>query len=638
MKEIFTRNTGLYHILPCYTHLSPLLAGLRVAEVGCGTGEGAAWLSGGVCSSVLGLESDEGNLRKARELSGSTALNCTFTRLDLTTSGSLEQTLSSFKPDAIIALNPNPQILNPENIERLSACCGEHGMLVLQVPNPYRHRLPIGECTVFRDFKVSVFQVLQELQTRFSNIRIVGQRPLLGFMFSDEHQWELAAQHNVTLNTDLLRGQLQEPFGFLLLCSRLPLELVAEQDQVVGLSFDEFAQSLAMLCRQSAEQSVASSMAAQEPQSTVPQNNTTPWCSSGAAARTMAPQGGAICLDKDEYFAQTPAKAEQVLDHTITSGGRLVDQTETISRAETRTDSGIKTSPETTSTNSDHPDAAAPGPSPWSPECQIHLLEQETNRLRTEVAIRDSLLLLWESTTSTQKRAAREENPTHVPEDVSTERIRLKLENRALHSALFNTANSLREHQQTLRETVVTLRERSSDLAIYKQKLNAQQTTIEETQARLQEALARNEQLELAIQELEAERDRHISSSEHKDSQEQETPLCVVDLPQASTSTGDNTTTVAIPLVLQQFDELRQAATTSMARIKALEEWLVQAAGNLEKTREKLVSSPARATTRTKKASAADSPGTTAQGEPEPSPSPRRTNRRPAATTKEKTE
>jgi chromosome segregation ATPase len=185
-----------------YQFLEELLEGRRVLELGCGSGEGAQYLSRRA-GEVLAVDTSANQLERCRALPGRPNLN--YRKVD---PSRLQEADGSFGVVLVPELNRwiNRGSVVPEILRLL----GPQGVAVFAVPSgdlPAPGGITLGELKEF-------------LGQGFSHARIYGQIPFSGYTLAD---FEPGGDASPLLDCSLV-AEDEPPVGYLALCSREPLE------------------------------------------------------------------------------------------------------------------------------------------------------------------------------------------------------------------------------------------------------------------------------------------------------------------------------------------------------------------------------------------------------------------------------
>jgi hypothetical protein len=154
--------------LAVYGYLAPLVSGKRVLEIGCGEGVGAARLAELGAESVVGADTDQAALARARsELSAS---NLGFAGLDRRSLGPAAPFDLIVVPEAAALLRPG-SALNPTAARGL---LGAQGRLVVMVSNADR---PGSAADGARGY----YEVVEALEALFPKVRMFGVTPFAAY-------------------------------------------------------------------------------------------------------------------------------------------------------------------------------------------------------------------------------------------------------------------------------------------------------------------------------------------------------------------------------------------------------------------------------------------------------------------------
>ncbi|MBM4321358.1 MAG: methyltransferase domain-containing protein, partial [Deltaproteobacteria bacterium] len=240
--NLFALHGGLYQLYPLYLFLRRQLSGRKVLELDCGSGQGASLLAGGLAEEVIGVDRDAGAIEAASASHHSPLLGFRL----LEQEDELPFHEASF--DAVLALRRPFDPFRQPLIREITRVLTPAGLLVAALPNPALAGLPVpGTMAALDSAPITAHQLRLELRRTFTEVQLVAQSPLLGFFF---HELALtdAAQRHVALDSSLVEGRLEEPYGWLAVCSRAGS--LGLQATLVRLSFDD----LVAVLREEAEQ------------------------------------------------------------------------------------------------------------------------------------------------------------------------------------------------------------------------------------------------------------------------------------------------------------------------------------------------------------------------------------------------
>jgi SAM-dependent methyltransferase len=205
-----------------YSYLRPLIEGRRVAELRCGTGEGAAHLLALGAHAVLGLDDDRAAVEQARHDYDHEGLSFA----------------AELSPIALEREGPFDVIVVPEaaamlrrpgalRMERLRQLLGDEGRLVCVVAN--------GDAAEGNDAETAGYYDLHDaLEPHFAKVRMFGQTPFLAFGMAE---FDEAAAGGLRLDSGLVDEAAEQPTHYLAVAG--PDEELALGYALVQIPHDE---------------------------------------------------------------------------------------------------------------------------------------------------------------------------------------------------------------------------------------------------------------------------------------------------------------------------------------------------------------------------------------------------------------
>ncbi len=237
MGELFTGPGGLWRRLPRYLAVAPFLGGRRVLDLGCGEGRGAAWLAAGRSREVVGVDEDAELTSHAERTLGRPGLS-------FVEAGSAALPFSDRSFDAALVMDGELlQAGLSEAVTELKRVLAPGGFVAIALDNPARKALPVSGESGGAPGDGTGHGLFAALRRRFARVRLIGQAPVIGFLFGD-----LAAPDGgwsaPSLSVDLLDGDVGEQDAWMALCWDDGASAPGFDPTLVRLPFDGLADHL----------------------------------------------------------------------------------------------------------------------------------------------------------------------------------------------------------------------------------------------------------------------------------------------------------------------------------------------------------------------------------------------------------
>ena len=237
MGELFTSPGGLWRRLPRYLAVAPFLRGRRVLDLGCGGGRGAAWLSAGRTREVVGADVDADTAARAERTLGRPGLS-------FVEAAPVDLPFEDRSFDAVLALDG--ELLHGASdapLAEVRRVLAPGGFVAVALDNPSRKALPIAGESAGAPGDGSGHALYLALRRRFASVRLVGQAPVIGFLFGDLARPE-GGWRGPAIDRDLLGGDPGEQDAWLALCWDDGGAAPAFDPTLVRLPFDGLADHL----------------------------------------------------------------------------------------------------------------------------------------------------------------------------------------------------------------------------------------------------------------------------------------------------------------------------------------------------------------------------------------------------------
>lgn len=210
MEHLFSRPGGVWRRLPRYVALVPLLRRRRVLVLGLEGGEGVAFLAAGQARSVVVADRNAEAVAAAASRLAAPGITCEALEGDV-----LPFSDGAF--DAVVALRADG-LADSGRLDEVRRVLADGGVLAVSLDNPSRLGLPVAGEDAAPPGDGSGHALLLTLRRAFPHVRLVGQTPVLGFLFADLAIPD-AALPSPALDGTLLDGALDENDAWLAICA-----------------------------------------------------------------------------------------------------------------------------------------------------------------------------------------------------------------------------------------------------------------------------------------------------------------------------------------------------------------------------------------------------------------------------------
>ena len=232
VDHLFSTAGSVWRRLPRYVALAPLLVRRRVLVLGCGSGAGATWLSAGRARRVV-VDRDPEAIEEAARRLGRPGLE--FLPWD---GAALPFDDGVF--DAVAALRAEDPC---ELIDEVRRVLAPGGVFAAALDNPARRGLPVAGEEGVAPGEGSGHGLFLVLRRHFRQVRLIGQIPVVGFLFADLAVPD-GARPALLLEEELLDGELDETDAWLAICSDDEDGGTPPDPALVRLPFDQLADHL----------------------------------------------------------------------------------------------------------------------------------------------------------------------------------------------------------------------------------------------------------------------------------------------------------------------------------------------------------------------------------------------------------
>jgi len=231
MEHLFETPGGAWRRLPRYVALVPVLRRRRVLVLGLAGGEGVAFLAAGRARSVVVADRDADAMADGEGRLGGPGIECVTLEGD-----TLPFEDVSF--DAVVALGSHGPA-SAGRLDEVRRVLSPDGVFAVSLDNPARRGLPVAGEDASPPGDGSGHALLVVLRGAFEHVRLVGQTPVVGFLFSDLGVPD-GGRGAPRVEDELLGGALDETDAWLALCTDVAAASAFDPN-LVRLPFDDLA-------------------------------------------------------------------------------------------------------------------------------------------------------------------------------------------------------------------------------------------------------------------------------------------------------------------------------------------------------------------------------------------------------------